>query len=1013
MRNERGSLWTKWDLHVHTPASLANNQYGAGAEAWEAFFADVEQLPSEFKVLGINDYIFLDGYRKVLEARTGGRMSNIDLVLPVVELRLSAFGGVKNKLSRVNFHVVFSDEIGADLIEAQFLNGLSRHYRISPEHEHVQREWRALPTRESIAELGRLIKAGVPEGRLHEYGSDLQEGFNNLNFNLEDVLQLLQSHYFTGKHLRGVGKTEWADIKWTDNTIADKKTIISSADFVFVAAEDPAAWEAAHRSLTESRVNTYLFDCSDAHALSTSGVKDRIGNCFTWIKADTTFEGLQHALKEFDQRVFVGVEPPLRRRVREHGSRFIDRVEIRRVAGSPPREVWFDNNVECNPGLIAIIGNKGNGKSALAETIALVGNTRQAEHFSFLSPKKFRQRSGNKAANFEGILAWCDGELARQPLDADTNPNEPERVQFIPQNFLENLCNEVPRGEVTDFDRELSRVIFEHVDRTERLGQDTLEEILELKTSAAEEALRDLRRDLHETNAEIVDLENKSTDAYRQGLRTQLLELRRSLNDLRRARPSSVPEPTEGAASAETLRAIEDSRGEQAGIRSEIERARAELAETNRALTTLSNFATALDTFERARDRLQQEYSAALEDLELQFDRVVSVTVDRHLLQVTRNRHQEQQTLLQARLDPELAEGLPRRLDAASERVEALQAELDAPQRAYRAYLDAAARWREQQAELIGSQELPGTALYYRAQIRAISRIPVDVGVLRQQRADQALQIHARLLGLVSEYRGLYRPIQRFVDEHPVSGAVGLRFSAGLVDSGFEAEFLDMISKRVASPFAAAVEGDVALRELLSRYDLTNPEEAISFVEEVHTLLHTDPRSPTPLVDLQALLRKGRSVVDLYNFIFGFSYLEPRYTLMFGDKHLHELSPGEKGTVLLIFYLLVDQSEGPLVIDQPEDNLDNQTVFKVLVPAIREARNRRQIFLVTHNPNLAVVCDADQVIACSIEKERGYAVVYEAGALENPAINRRVVDVLEGTRPAFDNRGSKYQSQVA
>lgn len=101
----------------------------------------------------------------------------------------------------------------------------------------------------------------------------------------------------------------------------------------------------------------------------------------------------------------------------------------------------------------------------------------------------------------------------------------------------------------------------------------------------------------------------------------------------------------------------------------------------------------------------------------------------------------------------------------------------------------------------------------------------------------------------------------------------------------------------------------------------------------------------------------------------------------------------------------------PLIIDQPEDNLDNQTVYKVLIPCIRRARARRQIILVTHNPNLAVVCDADQVIAARIEKGHGNRAVYEAGAIENPLINRRIVDILEGTRPAFDNRGSKYQPE--
>ena len=115
--------------------------------------------------------------------------------------------------------------------------------------------------------------------------------------------------------------------------------------------------------------------------------------------------------------------------------------------------------------------------------------------------------------------------------------------------------------------------------------------------------------------------------------------------------------------------------------------------------------------------------------------------------------------------------------------------------------------------------------------------------------------------------------------------------------------------------------------------------------------------------------------------------------------------------MLLIFYLLIDRRDSPLILDQPEENLDNQTVYDLLAPCIQEARKRRQVIIVTHNPNLAVVCDADQVIRCSIEKESKNKATYTAGALENFVINQFAIDVLEGTRPAFDRRDSKYQER--
>jgi len=114
---------------------------------------------------------------------------------------------------------------------------------------------------------------------------------------------------------------------------------------------------------------------------------------------------------------------------------------------------------------------------------------------------------------------------------------------------------------------------------------------------------------------------------------------------------------------------------------------------------------------------------------------------------------------------------------------------------------------------------------------------------------------------------------------------------------------------------------------------------------------------------------------------------------------------------LLIFYLILDKDDKPLVIDQPEDNLDNQSVSEILVPYIREAKKHRQIIMVTHNPNLAVVSDADQIIRMNIDKENEFLVTHISGAIENPDINKAIVDILEGKMKAFNNRRLKYQDK--
>lgn len=92
--------------------------------------------------------------------------------------------------------------------------------------------------------------------------------------------------------------------------------------------------------------------------------------------------------------------------------------------------------------------------------------------------------------------------------------------------------------------------------------------------------------------------------------------------------------------------------------------------------------------------------------------------------------------------------------------------------------------------------------------------------------------------------------------------------------------------------------------------------------------------------------------------------------------------------------------------------LDNASVVQLLGNCIRKASAKRQVIIVTHNPNRAVFCDADQVICCTIDKPGGHRIEYKSGAIEDYPINQITVYVLEGTYPAFDNRGKKYHKPV-
>ncbi len=116
------------------------------------------------------------------------------------------------------------------------------------------------------------------------------------------------------------------------------------------------------------------------------------------------------------------------------------------------------------------------------------------------------------------------------------------------------------------------------------------------------------------------------------------------------------------------------------------------------------------------------------------------------------------------------------------------------------------------------------------------------------------------------------------------------------------------------------------------------------------------------------------------------------------------LSDGQRNTAALA--LLLAQEGGPLVIDQPEDELDSNFVFRELIPMLRKVKSKRQLIMATHNANLPVNGDAELVYA--FEAQGGKGEVLAQGGLDQGAVTKAVLDIMEGTEEAFRRRREKY-----
>jgi ABC-type lipoprotein export system ATPase subunit len=992
-----GSHWSRWDLHVHTPSSYVQGYGGDDDETWERFIVDLEALPADVRVLGINDYMEVDGYRRVLAAREAGRLANIDLVLPVVEFRLARFAGQEH-WQRVNFHVIFSDHVDPLTIDRELLSSIHAKYNLSDDDV-----WSGPPLRDRLEDLGRRIKNCAPLGTTHP--SDLITGFNNFNVEPADIEALLnRSDAFAGKFLTAVGMAEWDQMRWSGSA-AEKRSIVNGVDFVLTAAPTQAAFDRSRKRLEDNTVQSRLLHSSDAHDFSTSTEPNRVGRTMTWIKAIPSFDGLMLARHEYEQRVFAGPEPQELKSVREMPTKYLRSVGFERAEGQGAP--WFDGaEVELNAGLVAIIGNKGSGKSALTDAIALVAETEVEDHLSFLSAGRFRQPRTGGADAFSCRLIWRSGDSERKRLGAHTDRLKPERVRYLPQNYFERLCSDIGDESYAEFERELKRVVFSWLPVDQRLGRATLDELMDATTNEWRERHRLRRSELSELNRQIATLERELQPSAERELRNRLADRKREL-EVHEANAPAVPAPGDDAAATPEDEALLQEIDRLVATMAELDDSRAGLAAQLAAARIAGQHADEIEhRLANVELYVEQQFESteaagALAALGLSASDLLTVTVNRAPLA-------EKVAEINAAITENSAASLTVDAEQAArsaERTHLIQ-QLDDRRRLLREEEEARRRWEQQRIELLGDESTVGSVRFLEAALAKMPEHVARLASLETQREAVFTDLFGDLAGLRDSYRRLFLPVQEYLATEPLlTEGLAMTVDALIRDDGFTQQFLGHIDRSKSGAFYQG--GEEAVRDLIALADFDEDDSSAAFVSSVLSALRPMKEGrPTGDVDWQLRSRSDRE--EVYDLLFGLDYLSPHYALKFNGKEIAQLSPGERGAALLIFYILVDKSNLPIILDQPEENLDNETVSRLLVPAIREAKRRRQVIIVTHNPNLAVYCDADQIVLAELDRGSDTRITYRSGAIEEAETRRWLVNVLEGTGPAFLKRYAKY-----
>jgi len=161
-------------------------------------------------------------------------------------------------------------------------------------------------------------------------------------------------------------------------------------------------------------------------------------------------------------------------------------------------------------------------------------------------------------------------------------------------------------------------------------------------------------------------------------------------------------------------------------------------------------------------------------------------------------------------------------------------------------------------------------------------------------------------------------------------------------------------------------------------------------------------------------LKNYLELIDDYALLFNVNSKETTESLPTFFKNIEELSLGQQVVAILTFIMSYGKFIGdnsPFIIDQPEDNLDNQYIYKNLVKSLQELKNSRQVIIVTHNSTIVTNADAEQVIVLDSENNRGY--IKKTGYLSDMQIMRLILVHLEGGEEAFRRKGLSYSSIIS
>ncbi len=281
----------------------------------------------------------------------------------------------------------------------------------------------------------------------------------------------------------------------------------------------------------------------------------------------------------------------------------------------------------------------------------------------------------------------------------------------------------------------------------------------------------------------------------------------------------------------------------------------------------------------------------------------------------------------------------------------------------------------------------PDDFIKFNKQLTIVEAKLQEVEKLEKKRQELNIALNNQLQDLNKLWHNEFQRLQKGIDE---LNAKGLSITVELQYKGDKKSFLNYLSSVIKGSHVTSRN----LEAIVRKYN-----DCIEIYED---LQKKQSKLDDILSHSQFLKFREAFMQNLRDLL---TYQVPnRYILKYKGKDIAEHSLGQRASALVVF-LLARRENDLIIIDQPEDDIDNQSIYEDVIRELNELKDQTQFIFATHNPNIPVLGECEQIFCCRFAHDR---INLEVGSIDRPGIQKAIIEIMEGGREAFEQRKRKY-----